>query len=256
MLYRRNGFPVEDEIVLCKVTKIYPNSVFVSLLEYSRGGIIHISEVSPGRIRNLREFVSIDRQIICKVLRIDQEKGHIDLSIRRVNSHQRQEKLEGIKQELKSEALVKAMSVKLKKDFKKLYLEISKFIFKDYAYIHLAFKEVAENNLKLSDLGIDKPLAKEFEQAIIEKFTPEKIRISGEIELRSNAPDGVEQVKKLLHSVEEVSETIEISYLGAGKYKLIIEDLDYKPAEKNLKEIKKLLEKFSKKGAKAEFVRK
>src|SRR3989339_907416 len=106
MLYRKKGLPEVDEIVLCKVTKLFPNSVFVDLLEYGDSGMVHISEVSPGRIRNLRDYVSIGRQIVCKVLRLDREKGHIDLSLRRVNSTQRVEKLEEIKQELKAEALV------------------------------------------------------------------------------------------------------------------------------------------------------
>ena len=95
MFYKREGILEQDEIVLCKVTKIYPNSVFVQLLEYNDSGMVHISEVSPGRIRNLRDYVSIGRQIVCKVLRIDRERGHIDLSLRRVNSNQRKEKTTG-----------------------------------------------------------------------------------------------------------------------------------------------------------------
>ena len=41
MLYRRKGFPEEDEIVLCKVTKIYPNSVFVT-----ENNLIELPEIS------------------------------------------------------------------------------------------------------------------------------------------------------------------------------------------------------------------
>ena len=115
MLYHRQGIPEENEIVLCKVSKIFPNSVFVDILEYGKSGLIHISEIAPGRIRNLREYVTPDRQIVCKVLRIDREKGHIDLSLRRVNSHEQSEKLEEIKQELKAEQLVKNLSAKLKR---------------------------------------------------------------------------------------------------------------------------------------------
>jgi len=50
MLYRREGFPDEGEIVLCTVTKINPNSVFVHVDDYDKGGMVHISEISPGRI--------------------------------------------------------------------------------------------------------------------------------------------------------------------------------------------------------------
>ncbi len=52
------GFPKESEIVICTVTNIQYNSVFVKLDEYKNlQGMIHISEISPGRIRNLRDFV-------------------------------------------------------------------------------------------------------------------------------------------------------------------------------------------------------
>ena len=49
MLYYKEGMPEEDEIVLCKVTKIFPSSVFVELLEFNKQGMVHISEISPGR---------------------------------------------------------------------------------------------------------------------------------------------------------------------------------------------------------------
>ncbi|MEK6948847.1 MAG: S1 RNA-binding domain-containing protein, partial [Nanoarchaeota archaeon] len=57
MLLQKKGFPQEDELVLCTVTKVEFHSVFVTLDEYGKGGMIHISEVSPGRIRNIRDFV-------------------------------------------------------------------------------------------------------------------------------------------------------------------------------------------------------
>ena len=98
MLYRRKGFPEEDELVLCTVTKIFPHSVFCNLDEFGRTGVIHISEIAPGRIRNIRNYVRHGKKVICKVLRTDKQKGHIDLSLRRVNEGQRRGKKNEIKQ--------------------------------------------------------------------------------------------------------------------------------------------------------------
>ena len=84
MLLKKEGFPEEDELVMCTVTQVQFHSVFVTLDEYDKGGMIHISEVSPGRIRNIRDFVREGKKIVCKVLRVNEEKGHIDLSLRRV----------------------------------------------------------------------------------------------------------------------------------------------------------------------------
>ena len=255
MLYSRKGIPEEDEIVFCKVTKIFPNSVFVDLLEYRQQGMIHISEISPGRIRNLRDFVSVDREIVCKVLRIDREKGHIDLSLRRVNSHQRQEKLDEIKQELKAESLVKNLAKKLKKPVDQLYEQIMAKVFKEYSYLYLCFQDIVAEKAHLEKLGLDKNLADEITFAVIDKFMPEKIQLKGEFTLHTYAPDGLGKIKSTLLQVEGVSPTIKLLYVGAGRYKVTIEDVDYKPAEKTLAKIESILENFNDKLSTASFLR-
>jgi translation initiation factor 2 subunit 1 len=256
MFYKRKGLPEEDEIVLCKVTKLYPNSVFADLIEYNDSGMIHISEVSPGRIRNLRDFVSVGRQIVCKVLRIDRERGHIDLSLRRVNSNQRREKLEEIKQELKAESIVKSVAKRLNKKTSDVYDLVSKKILEEYSHLYLCFYDVAESNADLMKMGVDKDIAKVLTEIILEKFKPERVTIEGEIKLETYASNGVEEIRITLINIEKTSSTISLSYLGAGKYKLIIEDVDYKPAEENLRKVEKILKQFAKdKLAKSEFIR-
>lgn len=245
MLYKKKGLPEEDEIVLCKVTKLFPNSVFVDLLEYDNSGMIHISEISPGRIRNLRDFVSLDRQIICKVLRIDREKGHIDLSLRRVNSLQRTAKLDEYKQELKSENLVQNLSKKLKKPVEQIYQKIAESVFKKYSHLYLCFKDVAAGNVDLEKIGVEKKLAEELTIAIIDKFKPLKVVIKNEINLKTYASDGVERIKAVLAQIEKVSPSFNLFYLGGGRFKLIAEDADYKSAEKKLLKVKEILDKFN-----------
>ncbi|HLC51618.1 MAG TPA: S1 RNA-binding domain-containing protein [Candidatus Nanoarchaeia archaeon] len=255
MFYKQEGYPEEDEIVLCKVTKIFPNSVFVELLEYGKPGMVHISEVSPGRIRNLRDFVAIDRQIVCKILRMDREKGHIDLSLRRVNSNQRREKLDEIKSELKAESLISNLAKKINKKPEVLYAEITKVVFKEYSHLYLCFKDIVSGDIDLAELGLKNDLAEEVKAAVIEKFKPKKISVQGEIRLKTYHSDGVEKIRDILKRVGEVSDTISISYLGAGRYKLSITDLDYKPAENTLKKVEAILTEFRDKLSEAIFER-
>src|SRR3989344_7970609 len=224
MLYKLKGFPEQDEIVLCKVTKIFPNSVFVDLLEYGKQGMVHISEVSPGRIRNLRDFVSEGRQIICKVLSINTEREHIDLSLRRVNSSQRKEKLEEIKQELKAENLIQMLSKKLDQPIEKIYQKVSEKILKEYSHLYLCFWDVAAGEASMEKLGVEKKIAEELTEAVLEKFKPKKVIVQGEIVLNTYDDNGLDKVKSLLMSVEKLSKTITIRYLGAGRYKLAIEE--------------------------------
>ncbi len=255
MLYRRQGFPEENEIVLCKVTKIFPNSVFVDLLEYNRSGLIHISEIAPGRIRNLREYVTPDRQVVCKVLRIDLEKGHIDLSLRRVNSHERSEKLEEVKQEQKAEQLVKNISKKLKLIPESLYKELMNAVGKKYPSLYLCFRDMAAGNCQLESLGIKSDLAQEISAAVNEKFKPQKIMLKAEIRLQTYVPEGIEKIKNTLAEVGKLSPAISLSYLGAGRYHLVVEEVDYKTAEKHLAKVKEIVDAFQDKSSSASFER-
>src|SRR3989339_2016977 len=139
MLLKKEGFPEEDELVMCTVTKVQFHSVFVILDEYDKAGLIHISEVSPGRIRNIRDFVVEGRKVVCKVLRVNEEKGHIDLSLRRVTETQRRKKVDEIKQEQKAEKILEFVAKDLNVDTKKLFDDLSPNIFKKYASLYEFF---------------------------------------------------------------------------------------------------------------------
>ena len=132
MLLTKKGFPEEDELVMCTVTKVQFHSVFVNLDEYGESGMIHISEVSPGRIRNIRDFVKEGKKVVCKVLRVNEDKGHIDLSLRRVTETQRRTKVDEIKQQQKAEKILEFVAKDLNLDTKKLLEEITENISKKY----------------------------------------------------------------------------------------------------------------------------
>src|SRR3989338_9154007 len=97
MLAKKSGFPEESELVQCTVTSVQSHSVFVMIDEYGINGMIHISEVAPGRIRNIRDFVMEGKTVICKVLRVNAERGHVDLSLRRVSESQKRNKIAAVK---------------------------------------------------------------------------------------------------------------------------------------------------------------
>ena len=57
------------------------------------------------------------------------------------------------------------------------------------------------------------------------------------MEITNSKSDGVEIIKKILLDVQKKDSTIDITYLGAPKYRLSITSEDFKSAEKSLKPI-------------------
>ena len=92
----------EDDIILCIVKRIEGTTVFLDIEDNGNliQGTMIFSEVSPGRIRNIREYVVPNKKVVCKILRI--RDGHPELSLRRVTAKEREFILEIYKKEGKN----------------------------------------------------------------------------------------------------------------------------------------------------------
>jgi len=174
MLLEKQDYPEEEELVLATITKVNPNSVFCTLDHYGgKTGLIHISEISPGRIRNIRDYVQEDKKQVVKVLGVDEKKGHIDLSLRRVTEMQKRSFQDLLKQERKAEGLIElfAEENKLKKaDLNKLVKEVGK----KYEYLHEFFNAIVEDNIKANEVISKK--AKALEDYVKQRIQPPQVR--------------------------------------------------------------------------------
>ncbi len=234
LLLQKQGFPEEGELVLCTITKIYHNSVFANLDEYGKSGMIHISEISPGRIRNIRDYVTPNKKVVCKVLKLDQSKGHIDLSLRRVNENQRKNKNGEIKQQQIAEKIIKYVALQTKQDEKKLCNSIYSKIKDKYTSIYSIFEEALTDESVLKELGLSKKETDLILETIRQRIKQKKVQVKQKMILQSYEPDGVELIKKILKKVQD--DKASISYDGGGKYTLAVTAEDYKSAEKKLDE--------------------
>ncbi len=255
MLLKKTSMPQEDELVLCTVTAVQYHSVFGALDEYGKTGMIHISEVAPGRIRNIRDFVKEGKKVVCKVLRIHPDKGHIDLSLRRVNENQKRQKINQIKQEQLAEKIIEHAAKQHLKKPEEVYLALSKEFTPKYGGIFPAFELVAQDALDLSKI-IDKKLAQDIAEAVKQRIKPKEVTVDGDITLLCYAPNGVEIVREALQKGEATPGKPVIRYKGAGTYHIAVTSDDYKTAEKLLKTaVDAVLESAKASKMKAEFAR-
>jgi len=103
---RVNEFPDEGELVVCTVQSVKNFGAFVTLDEYGgKEGFIHVRDVATGWVKYIRDYIREGQKVVCKVLQVDPSRGHIDLSLKDVNEHQRREKIREWKNEAKAEKL-------------------------------------------------------------------------------------------------------------------------------------------------------
>ena len=257
MLLQKKGFPQDDELVLCTVTKVQFHSIFVNLDEYGKSGMIHISEVSPGRIRNIRDFVREDKKIVCKVLRVNEERGHIDLSLRRVAETQKRLKLDEIKQEQKAEKILEFIAKDLNIPLKKLFEDISDNVLKKYHSLYDFFQRVVSDNGTINDAGLDEKTAKALDEAIKLRIKEANVEVEDKLKLTSYASNGIEVIKEALSKASEGgNKNISTRYLGGGLYRLAASAKTYKEAEKIMeKASRNVLEYLEENDGTGEFVK-
>ena len=107
MTEQKIEWPESGELVIATIKTVMDYGVYANLDEYNKRGFLHISEISSARIRNIRDFVRENQKMVLKVLRVDLEKGHIDLSLRRVTKRSESvEKIKSWKKDRKGDALL------------------------------------------------------------------------------------------------------------------------------------------------------
>ena len=74
----------KGRIIRGTVTGIESYGAFVSCDDYYTG-LIHISEISSGFVKNVEDFVKVGDLILVEVLDIDEESGHLKLSIKNID---------------------------------------------------------------------------------------------------------------------------------------------------------------------------
>lgn len=75
------------QIVQGKVTGIQPYGAFVSLNDEVQG-LVHISEITNGFVKNINDHLSVGDKVNVKILEIDEKNSKYSLSIRATEAKQ------------------------------------------------------------------------------------------------------------------------------------------------------------------------
>ena len=216
-------FPEEGEFVLCTVTRIIGTTVFVQIEDYNREGVVSTSEVAPGRIRNIRDYVTINKKIACKVLRVNKAQGNIDMSLRRVSQKEARAVMEEYKKEHAAMLILKIV-------LKEKAIQAAERIKEKYQSLDLFLDNAKENNKLLEEFA-QKEDAEKILNLIKDKVKEKKYIQKVLLSISSASPNGITVIKNALSAAENV----EISYLGAPHYSVVSESNNPKDAEKKLK---------------------
>lgn len=228
------SWPYEGDLVVCTVVDVKDFVAFVRLDEYEgRQGLIPISEVATGWVKYIRDYIREGQKVVCKVLHVDSNRGHIDLSLKEVNEHQHREKIREWKNEQKAKKWIGFVNQSTGLESKK----IMDIIYRKYGFLYSFFEDVAVNGEKaIEGLGFDAKVSKALLDSAVANVKIPRVSISGYLNLRSTKPDGVNIIRRALRSAQpKIPDVdIELTYVGAPIYRIKVTAPNYKTAEKSI----------------------
>jgi translation initiation factor 2 subunit 1 len=228
-------WPEPGDLVMATIETVTDYGAYARLDEYDKRGLLHVSEISSSWIRNIRDFVREGQKMVLKVLRVDAEKGHVDLSLRRVTKRERIEKVMLFKKVRKADALLKGVAEKTGLPVQEVYAKAGALIEQEYGLYDGFEKAAREGTESLTKIGVPEDLAKVFAEVAAERILVKMVKVKGTLEIRCLKPNGVNLVKDAFFNAEKAEKTkdadIRFYVLAAPKYSVEVLAENYKRAE-------------------------
>lgn len=220
--------PQQGELVIVKISKINPHSAFAYLEEYDAEGMVHISEVSSGWVKDIRNFVKVGQTGVAKVMRV--EDNHISLSLKRVDKSQENNKTKEYRLNQRAEKMLQMAGEALKKSLDKAYEEVGFLLQENFGSLYEGFKISLTNSQLLMDRGVPEKWIEQIkavaERAIVQKEFEFKARLF----LKTYKSGGINIIKTLLASAEQNG--LQVKYIAAPEYLVKYKSMNAKKGER------------------------
>ncbi|KAG0270190.1 hypothetical protein DFQ27_000109 [Actinomortierella ambigua] len=203
----QNRYPEVDDLVMVNVRQIAEMGAYVQLLEYDNiEGMILLSELSRRRIRSIQKLIRVGKNEVVVVLRVDKEKGYIDLSKRRVSPADIIKCEERYNKSKNVHSIMSTVAKKENKDLETLYEQLAWPLYAKYGHAYDAFKlALNEPEKVLEGLEMDDSTREELLNNIKRRLTPQPIKIRADVEVTCFDYEGVDAIKAAFKEAESVS---------------------------------------------------
>lgn len=199
-------YPEVDDLVVVEVKSIEEMGAYVALKEYNDiEGMILLSELSRRRIRSINKIIRVGRLEVCTVLRVDKEKGYIDLSKRRVSEEDITKCEEKYNKSKTVHSIMRHVAETLHQELEALYHKIAWPLYKKYGHAYEAFKVSMNDGSILNDLQLETNVMDVLMKNIKRRLTPQPVKVRADIEVTCFHYEGIDAIKAALTKGEQTS---------------------------------------------------
>jgi translation initiation factor 2 subunit 1 len=223
-------YPEIDDTVMVMVKRVAEMGAYVTLLEYSNvEGMILLSELSKRRIRSVAKLIRVGRIEVCSVLRVDHEKGYIDLSKKRVSHEDAAKAEEWYARSKAVHSIMRHVGSQTEVALQQLCETISWPLYKKHAHALDGLKMAVAEEGALADLKLEPHILEALMTGIRRRLTPQACKLRSRIEVQCFEYAGVEAVREALNQGLTVSSDdleVKIKLVAPPLYVLLMSVMD------------------------------
>ncbi|CAX44943.1 eIF-2-alpha, putative [Candida dubliniensis CD36] len=229
--FYENKYPEVDEVVMVNVQEIAEMGAYVKLLEYDNiEGMVLLSELSRRRIRSIQKLIRVGKNEVAVVLRVDKEKGYIDLSKKVVSAEDIVKCDERYNKSKAVHSILRHCAEKFNIPLEKLYETIGWPLSRKYGHAYDAFKISITDPSVFDNVDVpSKDVLEELKLYISRRLTPQAINIRADVEVSCFSYEGIDAIKEALKAAEKVSTSqmqVKAKLVAAPLYFLTVQALD------------------------------
>jgi translation initiation factor 2 subunit 1 len=201
--FYENKFPEIESVVMVNVRNIADMGAYVSLMEYNNiEGMILLSELSRRRIRSIHKLIRVNRNEVVMVLRVDKEKGYIDLSKRRVAPEDVAACEDRFNKAKAVHGVLRHLAERRKFYLEDLYEKIGWPLYRKFGHAYDAFKLAISEDKNagdpFADLDVPEDVIEELRTYILRRLAPQPIKIRSDIEVSCFTYEGIDAIRDAL----------------------------------------------------------
>eukprot|EP00792_Barthelona_sp_PAP020_P006034 TRINITY_DN2890_c0_g1_i1.p1 TRINITY_DN2890_c0_g1~~TRINITY_DN2890_c0_g1_i1.p1 ORF type:complete len:327 (+),score=107.84 TRINITY_DN2890_c0_g1_i1:128-1108(+) len=226
-------YPDIDEMVMVQVTSIDEYGASVALLEYGNCvGMLPLSALSKRRIRSLSKHVKIGRNEVCQVVRVDSEKGYIDVSKQRlvedaitacIHRHDNYNEVKSMMSHLLAVRKSKKLKLPSNCSLEYLFEHIVWPLNREYGHAYEGLKKLLTEKEAVFEVltDVDQTVKDELLEHVCLIFL-KPIKVRSKLEICCDTFDGVDVIRRVLvESENQVNEWLDAQSISDSSTKRV-----------------------------------
>ncbi|MEM3495087.1 MAG: S1 RNA-binding domain-containing protein [Nitrososphaerota archaeon] len=228
--------PSIGEVVVGVVKGVERFGAYVELIDYPGWeGFVHISEISLKWIRNIRDYLREGQKEVFKILRTNPHLHQVDLSLRRVEKNERDQKILELKRKQKVQRVLNLLSERTSMSREELSKVIIEPARERGLQLYDVFLDMVENNSVPEWLKLEGNLINKLIELVKQEIKMKKVSVKKDLVLICRKGDGVEHIRRAIEEALKIvgrGESASITTKGSPRYLLRVEaDTEEKAVE-------------------------